>query len=126
MDDEYKKLRSNLLQDGRNYNDNLKIIRDFRRRYPDIDISESMMDDYDDLCGKTESIKICSAYHQVDNLKKSLKQVEKSHGKMARQCMEDFLINGESQKSIGEKRNLGKLRTVRTYFQEWLKSAMRK
>lgn len=126
MDEEYKKLRSNLLQDGKNYKENVKAIRNFRRKYPDIDISESMMDDYDDLYGKTESIEVFSAYNQVNSLKKALKKVEKSHGKMARQCMEDFLINGESQKSIGEKQNLGKLRTVKTYFQEWIKSAIEK
>ena len=60
MDEEYKKLRSNLLQDGKNYKENVKAIRNFRRKYPDIDISESMMDDYDDLYGKTESIEVFS------------------------------------------------------------------
>jgi hypothetical protein len=125
MDKEYREKRLDMIHEGKNYENNLNFLNAYKEQHPSVNIDDlNIIDGADDVIGQTQMIQLLTARDSVNEVDRKLDLVEKKHGKDARQAFEDYLINGKKQEDITNERNLGCLRTVKTLFKKWQKTAL--
>ena len=125
MDKEYRAKRLDMIHEGKNYKNNLNFLNAYKEQHPSVNIDDlNIIDGADDVIGQTQMIQLLTARDSVNEVDRKLDLVEKKHGKDARQAFEDYLINGKKQEDVKNERNLGCLRTVKTLFKKWQKTAL--
>ena len=86
MNQDVRKKRLTFIHDGKNYNNNQKLLDEFKASHPEVDINniENVQCDEDDFFNQTMILKVQTARDSINGFEDKLDRVEKKYGKKAR------------------------------------------
>lgn len=126
MNQEVRKKRLTFIHDGKNYNNNQKLLDEFKAAHPEVDVNniENVQCDEDDFLNQTMILKVQTARDSINEFEDKLDRVEKKYGKKARKAFKENYVDGVSQEKLADKYDLGCQSKVTYTWREWLKTAL--
>ena len=107
MNQDVRKKRLTFIHDGKNYNNNQKLLDEFKASHPEVDINniENVQCDEDDILNQTMILKIQTARDSINGFEDKLDRVEKKYGKKARKAFKENYVDEESNKELEKEIN---------------------